>query len=131
VISTDEKTGIHAIERRHPTLPTRPGLIERREFEYKRHGTTCLIANFDVVTGKAIVPTIGPTRTEDDFVAHITKTIDLDPDATWIFVVDQLNTHKSEGLVRLVAERCGIDDPLGMKGKSGIPRNDENPQAVS
>jgi transposase len=119
VISTDEKTGIQAIERLHPTLPTRPGLIERREFEYKRHGTTCLIANFDVVTGKAIVPTIGPTRTEEDFVAHITKTIDLDPNATWIFVLDQLNTHKSEGLVRLVAERCGINDELGIKGKSG------------
>jgi len=120
VISTDEKTGIQAIERLHPTLPTRPGLIERREFEYKRHGTTCLIANFDVVTGKVIVPTIGPTRTEDDFVAHIKKTIDLDPNATWIFVLDQLNTHKSEGLVRLVAERCGINDELGSKGKSSV-----------
>jgi len=120
VISTDEKTGIQAIERLHPTLPTRPGLIERREFEYKRHGTTCLIANFDVVTGKVIVPTIGPTRTEYDFVAHIKKTIDLDPNATWIFVLDQLNTHKSEGLVRLVAERCGINDELGSKGKSSV-----------
>ena len=123
VISTDEKTGIQALERLHPTLPTRPGLIERVEFEYTRHGTLCLIANFDVVTGKAIVPTIGPTRTEEDFVAHITKTVDLDPDATWIFVADQLNTHKSEGLVRLVAKRCGIDDDLGIKGKSGILQN--------
>ena len=58
-------------------------------------------------------PAIGWTRTEEDFVAHITRTIDLDPSATWIFVADQLNTHKSEGLVRLVAERCGIDDDLG------------------
>jgi len=120
VISTDEKTSIQALERLHPTLPTRPGLIERVEFEYKRHGTLCLIANFDVVTGKAIMPTIGTTRTEEDFVAHITRTVDLDPDATWIFVADQLNTHKSEGLVRLVAKRCGIDDDLGIKGKSGI-----------
>ena len=120
VVSTDEKTGIQALQRLHPTLPTRPGLIERVEFEYKRHGTLCLIANFDVVTGQVIVPTIGPTRTEDDFVAHIAGTIELDPDGTWIFVVDQLNTHKSEGLVRLVAERCGITDDLGQKGKSGI-----------
>ena len=104
-------------------MPTRPGLIERREFEYKRHGTLCLIANFDVVTGKAIVPTIGLTRTEADFVAHINRTVDLDPDATWIFVADQLNTHKSEGLVRFVAERCRIDDDLGVKGKSGILKN--------
>ncbi|HHH31491.1 MAG TPA: transposase [Polyangiaceae bacterium] len=120
VISTDEKTGIQALERIHPTKPTRPGLTERVEFEYKRHGTLCLIANFDVVTGKAILPSIGPTRTEDDFAAHIAQTIDTDPDATWIFVMDQLNTHKSEALVRLVAERCDIDDDLGVKGKRGI-----------
>ena len=101
-------------------MPTRPGLIERVEFEYKRHGTLCLIANFDVVTGRAIVPTVGPTRTEEDFVAHIARTIDLDPDATWIFVTDQLNTHKSEGLVRFVAERCGLGDELGVKGASGV-----------
>jgi len=101
-------------------LPTQPGWVERLEAEYKRHGTLCLIANFDVVTGRAILPTIGPTRTEEDFVGHIEQTIDSDGDATWVFVVDQLNTHKSEGLVRLVAQRCGINDDLGIKGKTGI-----------
>lgn len=120
VISTDEKTGIQALERLHPTLPTRPGKTERVEFEYRRHGTLCLIANFDVATGKAILPTIGPTRTEQDFAAHIERTIDTDPDATWIFVLDQLNTHKSEALVRFVAERCRIEDDLGVKGKAGV-----------
>ncbi len=120
VISTDEKTGIQALERLHPTLPTRPGRTERIEFEYRRHGTLCLIANFDVATGKAILPTIGPTRTEHDFAAHIERVIDTDPDATWIFVLDQLNTHKSEALVRLVAERCGVGDSLGLKRKEGI-----------
>lgn len=120
VISTDEKTGIQALERIHPTKPTKPGLTERVEFEYKRHGTLCLIANFDVVTGEAIVPTVGPTRTEEDFAAHIARTIDSDPDVTWVFVLDQLNTHKSEALVRLVAERCGIDNDLGVKGKEGV-----------
>jgi len=113
---------MQALERLHPTLPTRPGLTERIEFEYKRHGSLCLMANFEVATGRVITPTIGPTRTEADFVAHIARTIDTDPDATWVFVVDQLDTHKSEGLVRLVAERCGIDDDLGRKGKSGILR---------
>ena len=63
-MSTDEKTGVQAL---HPTKPTRPNLTERIEFEYKRHGTLCLIANFDVVTGKVIVPSVGPTRTEEDF----------------------------------------------------------------
>lgn len=120
VVSADEKTGIQALERIHPTKPTRPGLTERIEFEYKRHGTLCLIASFDVVTGKAIVPSIVPTRNEEDFAAHIAQTIDTDPNGTWVFVLDQLNTHKSESLVRLVAERCGIDDNLGIKGKQGV-----------
>lgn len=120
VVSTDEKTGIQALERIHPTLPTRKGLIERQEFEYKRHGTLCLIANLDVVTGEVIAPTIGPTRTEEDFAAHVARTIDTDPDAQWIFVVDQLNTHKSESLVRLVAERCGVEGDLGIKGYRGV-----------
>ena len=120
IISTDEKTGIQALERLHPTLPVQPGRTERVEFEYRRHGTLCLIANFDVATGKAIMPTIGPTRTEEDFAAHIGQSIDTDPGAPWIFVLDQLNTHKSEELVRLVAERCGIADDLGIKGKKGV-----------
>jgi hypothetical protein len=111
-VSTDEKTGIQAIERLHPTLPTRPGRTERIEFEYRRHGTLCLMANFDVATGRAIAPSIGPTRKSADFAAHIGRTIDTDPEATWVFVLDQLNTHKSEALVELVALRGGIqDDP--------------------
>lgn len=95
-------------------------MTERIEFEYRRHGTLCLIANFEVATGHVIESTIGPTRTEEDFSAHIERTIDTDPNAPWIFVVDQLNTHKSEALVRLVAERCGIDADLGVKGKEGV-----------
>jgi hypothetical protein len=93
VISTDEKTGIQALERLHPTLPSRPGKTERIEFEYRRHGALCLIANFEVATGKAVLPTIGPTRTEEDFAAHIGRTIDADPNTAWIFVLDQLNTR--------------------------------------
>lgn len=119
-MSTDEKTGIQALEREHPTLPMKPGLVERREFEYIRHGTQALIANFEVATGKLVSPSIGATRTEADFLAHISRTISIDPDGEWIFIVDQLNTHKSESLVRLVAKRCGIEVDLGVKGKSGI-----------
>lgn len=120
VVSTDEKTGIQAKERIHPTKPTRPGLTERIEFEYKRHGTLCLIANFLVATGTLIAPSIGPTRTEEDFATHIEHTIDTEPEAGWIFVTDQLNTHMSESLVRLVAERCDITSELGIKGSRGI-----------
>jgi transposase len=120
LISLDEKTGIQALERKHPTRPMRPGLIELREFEYIRQGTLALIANLEVATGQVVAPSLGPTRTEEDTVAHVRQTIATDPDAEWIFIADQLNTHQSEGLVRLVAEVCRIDADLGVKGKSGI-----------
>ena len=120
VISTDEMTSIQALERLHPTLPLQPGLVERREFEYVRHGTQSLIANFEVATGQIITPSLGPTRTEADFVAHIAQTVATDPQAPWVFVVDQLNIHQSESLVRWVAAGCGLTLDLGIKGKSGI-----------
>ena len=120
LISTDEKTGIQALERAAPTLPMRAGSVERQEYEYVRHGTQTLIANFAVATGEVVRPTIEPTRTEEDFANHILQTVETDTEATWIFIVDQLNIHQSEALVRLVAERCGIKDELGVKGSSGI-----------
>lgn len=113
-------TGIQALERTAPGKPMRPGMVEKREFEYIRHGTQSLIANFDVATGQVPVPSIGATRTEADFAAHIARTIATDPDAKWTFVLDQLNTHQSESLVKLVAEQCGIREALGEKGQSGI-----------
>lgn len=111
---------MQALERLHPTRPTKAGLIERWEYEYTRHGTLTLIANFEVATGQVLAPSLGPTRTEEDFADHLAKSIDTDPEAPWIFVMDQLNIHKSEALVRLVAERCALDTDLGVKGQSGI-----------
>jgi transposase len=119
-VSTDEKAGIQALERAHPGLPMRPGQVERREFEYIRHGTQCLIANLQVATGRILAPTVGPTRTEEDFVAHLDQTVATDPDAGWVFLVDNLNTHRSAGLVTWVATRCGLTHDLGIKGEHGI-----------
>ncbi len=120
MVSCDEKTGIQALERSHAKRPMKSGKVEKQEFEYIRHGTQCLIANFMVATGELICPTVQETRTEVDFVKHIENTISTDPRANWIFITDQLNTHQSEGLARLVAQKCGIDTDLGIKGKSGI-----------
>lgn len=121
VISCDEKTGIQALERQ--ITPMKVKQAERQDSSYVRHDTQCLIANFEVATGKIIAPTIGDTRTEDDFVRHIARTLDTDPDAKWIFVADNLNTHQSEGLVQLVIKRLGLElsaDDIGVKGKTGI-----------
>lgn len=120
IVSTDEMTGIQAIERAYPTEAMRLGEVERVEFEYIRHGTLSLIANWDVVAGRVVAPSIGLTRNSSDFAVHIDNTISSDPQAKWIFLVDQLNTHKSEALVRLVAQHCQIDVELGIKGKLGI-----------
>ncbi len=120
-ISIDEMTGIQATERLEKDLPMRPGKVERREFEYIRHGTQSLIANFDVATGKIIEPTCGDSRTEEDFLLNIRRIIESDADAKkWHLIMDCLNTHQSESLVRLVAEKEGLDIDLGTKGKSGI-----------
>lgn len=120
VISSDEMAGIQAKERIYPTEPARMEQVERQEFEYIRHGTQSLIANWQVATGTVISPSIAATRNETDFAAHIANTIGTDAQAGWIFIVDQLNTHKSETLVRLVARCCDLDLDLGEKGKSGI-----------
>ncbi len=104
-ISTDEMTGVQALERAAPGLPLRPGKVERREFEYIRHGTLSFMINFEVATGQVICPSCGPTRTEADVLAHIRCTVESDPRTTqWHVVVDNLNTHCSESLVRYVAE---------------------------
>jgi len=121
VISTDELTGVQALERKCPGLPLAPGRVERREFEYIRHGTATFILNRDVVSGRVLAPSHGPTRTEADFVAHIARTVATDPTARrWHFVVDNLNIHQSEALVRYVAEVAGFAEDLGTKGKAGI-----------
>lgn len=120
LVSTDEKTGIQALERLTPTRSMQPTVVERLEFEYERHGTQCLIANLEVATGQVIAPSIGQTRTEADFLAHIQQTVVTDPTGVWIFITDQLNTHQSESLVRWVALVCGLNQDLGVKGAEGI-----------
>jgi transposase len=121
VFSTDEKMGIQAREHKNPKQNMEPGQPERVDPEYIRHGTTGLIASRDVVTGEIVMPMVQPTRTEDDFAAHISSVISTHPNDKFIFVEDNLNTHMSESLVKLVAKICDIDEStLGVKEKSGI-----------
>ena len=123
-MSTDELTGVQALERKHPGLPMAPGKVERVEFEYIRHGTRSFILSRDVVTGQLLAPFCGPTRTEADFLVHVQNVVATDPAALrWHFVVDNLNTHCSESLVRWVAQESDLDIDLGVKGKSGVLKN--------
>lgn len=119
-VSTDEKTGIQALERIAPNKSMEPGKPERIEYEYKRHGTTCLFGNWDVGRGGIVSPLLNPTRTEEDFTRNIERIVSTDSEAGWIFVADNLNTHVSESLVLSVAKMLGIDrETLGKKEKCG------------
>jgi transposase len=119
-VSLDEMTGIQALERSAPGLPLCPGAVERREFEYIRHGTQTLIAGFDVATGQ-VFGQIGDHRCETDFAAFLEGMLDgAAPDVQWEIVADNLNIHLSESVVRIVARRCGVTQDLGQKHKRGI-----------
>jgi len=119
ITCTDEKTGIQATNN-IKTEPMQKGKCQRKDSEYKRNGTTCLIAGLDVRTGKIRSYTQGETRNEEDFLNHIKEIVDTEPKSEHIIVCDQLNTHKSESLVKWIAKKIDYDGDIGIKGKSGI-----------
>ena len=123
-VSLDEMTGIQALERAAPGQPMQPGRPQRREFEYIRHGTQTLIAALDVASGR-VCGHVGLTRTEEDFAAFVASLARGQPEiGRWHMVTDNLNVHRSESLVRWVAQECGVDEAtLGKKGKAGILKN--------
>jgi hypothetical protein len=103
VYSFDEMTGTQALMHEY-TRPVAPGYAEHVVPNYKRHGVIALIAFLDVIIGTVINGSLGPTRTEEDIVQALRKVIALNPENEHIFICDNLNTHLSEGVVRLVAD---------------------------
>lgn len=117
-VSIDEATGLQANEKRAEALPPKPDQEGKEETQYTRHGTVCLTAAWHVVIGQVIHHTIQQTRNNDDFANFIEEMLRGDPDGKWVIVVDNLNTHSSEALVRLIARLEGIDEAtLGNKKK--------------
>lgn len=119
-MSVDEKTGIQALERIAPTKPTQPGRIKQIEFDYKRHGTVALMAGINISSG-LVYGQCFDSRNEKDFASFINAVISDHPMKKYHFVVDNLNTHKSESLVKIIAKKDGVDiKELGEKRFSGI-----------
>lgn len=90
VVSIDEKP-LQCLERKHRTR-RQSNAVVRKEFEYKRHGTACLLAAFDTQTGRVFGQVVdhrdGPTT-----VAFIRKLARKHPDRPIHIVWDNLNTH--------------------------------------
>jgi DDE superfamily endonuclease len=120
VLSCDEKTGMQILGRLHPTQPAQPGTLDstgqplrcgkpaKREFEYIRYGTRCLLTTFCVPTGE-VVWDLGQTRTSQDWAAHLQHVRQRFPDQRhYDWVVDNLNTHWSLDVCRVVAHWCGL-----------------------
>ena len=108
VICCDEKSGMQVLERKAPIKPAQKGRHERREHEYIRHGTRVLINSLAVATGQ-IAWTLGATRKAPDFVAHLKRAYQrLSRMKRYDWVMDNLNTHWSLDVCRLVARWCGV-----------------------
>lgn len=120
VYSTDEMTGIQALERKYEDKPVKPNSPALHEFEYIRHGTKSLIAFLRIADGTIHAPYLNNTRKEQDFCNAVRQLITETPEKRYIIICDGLNIHKSEGLVKLVAEECALPEELGIKGKEGI-----------
>jgi len=117
-VCVDEMTSLQANQRRAmPKLPA-PGQVGKAECQYTRHGTLSLTGSWDVAAGKMSQTTIGKTRTSEDFASHIMSTLESDPEGEWVFVMDNLNTHYGEPIVRAIARQLGIaESTLGDKKK--------------
>lgn len=95
VLSVDEKTQIQALDRTQPMLPLRPGQIERRTHDYKRHGTASLYAAFDILTGK-VIGRITQRHRAKEFLAFLQQIDRSTPAELDLHVIlDNSSTHKA------------------------------------
>lgn len=105
VLCVDEKSQIQALDRTQPLLPLRPGQVERRTHDYKRHGTTSLFAALDTATGKVLGQCYSRHRSQEfrRFLDAIDANVPEDLDVH--LILDNYGTHKTPLIQRWLAKR--------------------------
>lgn len=98
------KTGIQAIERKHPGRAPAPRRPRRREFDYNRHGTQSMIAALDVHTGEVLAD-CRDRRSQDDLVAFMERVAAARPSKHVHVIWDNLNTHLAQAVWQAFNER--------------------------
>jgi transposase len=105
VLCVDEKSQIQALDRTAPLLPMRPGQIERRTHDYKRHGTTSLFAAFNVASGHVLGQLHRRHRSHEfrRFLDTIEQNVPTELDVH--LILDNYGTHKTQLIRRWLAKR--------------------------
>lgn len=115
LVCIDELSGLQALQRKHPVLPMKPGLIERREFEYTRHGTRCLMAAFDVGNGH-VYGKVTPDRKGPTFIVFLEEVLRWRPDKVLHLVMDMIEIWFSILKAKCIKRGNFIDgDDLAVK----------------
>ena len=98
VLCVDEKSQIQALDRTQPLLPMRPGQVERRSHDYKRHGTLSLFAALDTATGQVIGRCFARHRAREfrAFLNTVEARVPADLDVH--IIMDNLATHKTKAI---------------------------------
>lgn len=105
VLSVDEKSQIQALDREQPVLPMMPGMPERRNHSYVRHGTTSLFAALDVASGFVIGKCYKRHRATEflDFLKQIDAQV---PDGLDVHIImDNYATHKTAAIKAWLVRR--------------------------
>ncbi len=103
VLCVDEKTGMQALSRSQDLQPAQPGRRGRQEFEYRRNGTRCLFACFNISTGK-VLGRCTKTRTREDFFSFMDEVASTYRQRRVHVVLDNLNTHLNTSRGEFITE---------------------------